>query len=326
MGEPRVSWIDVLKEIGIVLVVIGHIYLNPIVDNWLYSFHMPLFFWAGGLVYKEKPILVDVRRRIQTIVVPYFSFGFLILLYWQIIERRFRESSMSLSDSILGLFFGDYDKLDFNVHLWFLPCFFLTVILFNILVCLGGNKVAYTVSVLMSCIYIVFPMQELYWGFNRVFKYIGFYAIGVLFSQRTIKILEKKVASFICACVLLSLNFILAYIHQVDGIMWYITALIGGTGVVLVAYIVSENYVLQYLGRVSLIILCIHGPIYRIVVKILSILLHLKTDTIRNNFLLVMIVVGITIVICSLGYEVVMKIFPWMLGKRECKKLLEPVK
>ena len=57
--------------------------------------------------------------------------------------------------------------------------FFLTVILFNILVCLGGNKVAYTVSVLMSCIYIVFPMQELYWGFNRVFKYIGFYAIGV---------------------------------------------------------------------------------------------------------------------------------------------------
>ena len=68
-------------------------------------------------MYKEKPILVDVRRRIQTIVVPYFSFGFLILLYWQIIERRFRESSMSLSDSILGLFFGDYDKLDFNVHL-----------------------------------------------------------------------------------------------------------------------------------------------------------------------------------------------------------------
>lgn len=44
MGEPRVSWIDVLKGIGIVLVVIGHIYLNPIVDNWLYSFHMPLFF------------------------------------------------------------------------------------------------------------------------------------------------------------------------------------------------------------------------------------------------------------------------------------------
>lgn len=297
MGEPRVSWIDVLKGIGIVLVVIGHIYLNPIVDNWLYSFHMPLFFLAGGLVYKEKPILVDVRRRIQTIVVPYFSFGFLILLYWQIIERRFRESSMSLSDSILGLFLGEYDKLDFNVHLWFLPCFFLTVILFNILVCLGGNKVAYTVSVLMSCIYIVFPMQELYWGFNRVFKYIGVYAIGVLFSQRTIKILEKKVASFICACVLLSLNFILAYI-------------------------VSENYVLQYLGRVSLIILCIHGPVYRIVVKILSILLHLKTDTIRNNFLLVMIVVGITIVICSLGYEVVMRIFPWMLGKRECKKFI----
>ena len=47
---------------------------------------------------------------------------------------------MSFMDSLLGLFSGCYDNLDFNVHLWFLPCFFVTVVLFNVLVNLGGGK------------------------------------------------------------------------------------------------------------------------------------------------------------------------------------------
>ena len=151
---------------------------------------MPLFFLAAGWVYKEKSVLIDIKRRIQTIVVPYFSFGLLVLLYWQVIERRFRNSDMSFMDSLLGLFSGCYDNLDFNVHLWFLPCFFVTVALFNILVNLGGKKIAYIVSALMSLIYVVLPMPELFWGLNRVFKYIGFYAVGVFLAGR-----ETKIAS-----------------------------------------------------------------------------------------------------------------------------------
>ena len=65
-------------------------------------------------------------------------------------------------------------------HLWFLPCFFVTVVLFNILVNLGGRKFAYIAVALMSLVYVVLPMPELPWGFNRVFKYIGFYAVGFL--------------------------------------------------------------------------------------------------------------------------------------------------
>ena len=47
---------------------------------------------------------------------------------------------MSFMDSLLGLFSGCYDNLDFNVHLWFLPCFFVTVVLFNVLVNLWGGE------------------------------------------------------------------------------------------------------------------------------------------------------------------------------------------
>ena len=60
----RLSWLDILKGIGIILVAVGHIYLNEKINHWIYSFHMPLFFLAAGWVYKENPILTDIKRRI----------------------------------------------------------------------------------------------------------------------------------------------------------------------------------------------------------------------------------------------------------------------
>ena len=128
-----IDFLDILKGIGIILVLIGHIYSNDTVYHCLYSFHMQLFFMAAGYTYKEKPVLQDIKRRFQTIVVPYFSFG-LLLLYWTVLERRFRESSVTPFESLIGLLRCQYSYLDFNVHLWFLPCFFMTVVLFNVMV------------------------------------------------------------------------------------------------------------------------------------------------------------------------------------------------
>lgn len=299
---------------GIILVVIGHVYSNRTVFNWLYSFHMPLFFLAAGWVYKEKSVLTDIKRRIQTIVVPYFSFGLLVLLYWQVIERRFRDSDMSFMDSLLGLFSGCYDNLDFNVHLWFLPCFFVTVVLFNILVNLGGRKFAYIAVALMSLVYVVLPMPELPWGFNRVFKYIGFYTVGFFGAGRETKIVDRNVGTGTIAVILLALNFFLSLHNLTTGIMWFVTAMIGVSSIILISQLINENRILQYFGRISLIVLCIHGPVYRIVVKIVSIPLHMGTDAVRENILLAMIVVAVTMLICSVAYEVVVRIAPWMVG------------
>lgn len=85
--------------------------------------------------------------------------------------------------------------------------------------------------------------------------------------------------------------------------------------------LINKNGLLQYLGRISLTILCIHGPVYRIVVKIVSIPLHMSTDGVRENLLLALIVVAITLAICSAAYEVIVRITPWMVGKRTQQSL-----
>lgn len=318
LKTERLPWLDVLKGIGIILVAVGHIYSNRTVFNWLYSFHMPLFFFAAGWVYKEKSVLVDITRRIRTIVVPYFSFGLLVLIYWQIIERRFRDSEMSFMDSFFGLLSGQYDNLDFNVHLWFLPCFFVTVVLFNMLINVGGRKAAYIAAALMSAIYVIFPLPGLPWGGDQVFKYIGFYAVGVFLARKKKiwEVVKNKLRTGIVAVALLGLNFLLAYFNQTTGVMWFVTALIGVAGVMLVSVLINENKLLQYFGYISLIILCIHGPVYRIMVKIVSILFYVSTDTVRENFLLSMVVVVVTMAVCSVAYEMVVRIAPWMVGKK----------
>lgn len=315
----RLPWIDILKGIGIILVVVGHIYSNSTIFKWLYSFHMPLFFFAAGWVYRERSVIVDIKRRIQTVVVPYFSFGILILIYWQVIERRFRDTNISFSESLLGLLLGKYDKLVFNVHLWFLPCFFVTVVLFNVIVNIGGKKTAYIVSILMSGIYIIFPLPGLPWGCDRVFKYIFFYAVGVWLAEHDekINITYKNFERKILAIILLIVNFWLAYINLTEGIMWFITGVIGVGSIKMFAQMINENKFVQYFGRISLIILCLHGPVYRMVIKIVSISFRMDTNAVRENFFLVMVVVVVTMIVCSIIYEFVIRTVPWMLGKKK---------
>ena len=54
--------------------------------------------------------------------------------------------------------------------------------------------------------------------------------------------------------------------------------------------------------------------------KIVSISLHMGTDVVRENFLLVMVVVAITMAICSMVYEAVVRVTPWMVGKKKVKE------
>ena len=49
-GEDRVVLYDIIKGIGIMLMVLGHTCGQPLY-NWIYSFHMPLFFIVSGLFF-----------------------------------------------------------------------------------------------------------------------------------------------------------------------------------------------------------------------------------------------------------------------------------
>lgn len=103
--NERLHYIDFLKGVGIVLVVMGHVLSWNVIDyakplqsfefgyllrDLIYTFHMPLFFFLAGLVLDIKSPHWDltyaiqfIHKKIQTLVLPaltcvafyYFIFG-----------------------------------------------------------------------------------------------------------------------------------------------------------------------------------------------------------------------------------------------------------
>lgn len=324
--RARLAWLDILKGFGIILVVLGHVYQNDLVFDWIYSFHMPLFFVAAGFVYKLTPVLKHIKRRLFTVIVPYFSFGLIILFYWYFIERRFRASGDTLLDAFLGLLRGQYNLLEFNVHLWFLPCFFLTVVLFNILVNIDKKKrLAFAVSALATLLFILFDLPELPWGINRVCQYIGFYALGHLMAcvnaHQLVQKQHKAVQGAI-AVALLALNFALvAFLPDIphrapDHVLYLVIAAVGVLAFMTASLLIQKAHWLECLGRSSLTILCLHGPVYRVIVKILSMVLSTSTDAVRMNALFAILCSAVTLGICFLCHFVIARILPWMVGQK----------
>lgn len=47
LQNTRLLWADIFKGLGIIAVVLGHIY-EGLVHHFIFSFHMPLFFLSGA--------------------------------------------------------------------------------------------------------------------------------------------------------------------------------------------------------------------------------------------------------------------------------------
>lgn len=54
-GKTRIGWVDTAKGIGLLLVIIGHLPI-PLVPVWIYTFHMPLFFFYQEWCFQERNI------------------------------------------------------------------------------------------------------------------------------------------------------------------------------------------------------------------------------------------------------------------------------
>lgn len=286
--SKRIGYVDILKCIGIILIVYGHIYINQISYNLLYSFHVSIFFFIAGFLYKQQPTGKNIKHKFYTTIIPYLIFGFIELLYWQFIEKRFRASELPFQYGLLGLISGKYSLLDFNVHLWFLPAYFSTLVTFDILTKLLGKKWNIVPIIILSLLYIfINPMTELVFGIEKVPQYI---------------------------------LFVLNYYNLNKNVMWFVCGVIGVmASFVLAVLLDGKCKIMNEIGKCTLVVLCVHGPLYRIIIKICSIITKTEVDILRGNFIIAMVITIVTIAICYIIYKILDKYLPWTIGKQKRK-------
>ncbi len=81
MEQNRKHWLDVAKGIAIILMVVGHTTIPHIASDFIYCFHMPLFFIASGFAsnYRKHSPLSYVKHKTYTIMLPFVSYSAIVI-------------------------------------------------------------------------------------------------------------------------------------------------------------------------------------------------------------------------------------------------------
>lgn len=124
LKAERMDWIDAAKGIGILLVVYGHIYSGPIKD-FIFMFHMPLFFFIGGMLLKNSNNKNYTKEKARQLLIPYASYLVSISALYVLVQSVSKGFSIeqllavaqnaAIGGRALSGFFGVF---------WFVTCFF----------------------------------------------------------------------------------------------------------------------------------------------------------------------------------------------------------
>lgn len=76
-NKQRIEWIDTIKGVGIILVLIGHCNI-PNINQYIYLFHMPLFYIISGYCWNvdkncNLPFKDFFNKKFNSYIIPYLK-------------------------------------------------------------------------------------------------------------------------------------------------------------------------------------------------------------------------------------------------------------
>ena len=124
-----------LKALAIILVVSGHLEFSVFGMFPPYSFQLSLFFFISGMLFKDKyldDVLTYFKRRIKSLMVPYFIYEavyLLITIMMVPVVGEFLGEPISFKNFFITPFLNGHQLL-LCAPLWFVPQLFMTMIAF----------------------------------------------------------------------------------------------------------------------------------------------------------------------------------------------------
>jgi len=217
--KEREVWIDNIKVIACILVVLGHFFQSmtkagilPVTDlyNWfnqtIYLFHVPLFFICSGYLYQKYAKINDMKSWVQSVykkffalAIPYFIFTIITVMLKQIFLSSVNQMEAGLLETLFVHPTAPYWYLYVLFFIFlFTPnvskkqtLYIATIIgiaLKIVIVCSEiGSYLPYAVSGLMNyCIYFIggMALEYLQWHkkINKQFMFSGVaFIIGSIF-------------------------------------------------------------------------------------------------------------------------------------------------
>jgi len=299
MDKPRSAVMDIAKGLGIIAVVAGHSGGPIPLTNFLYLFHLPLFFFISGFFWKDSyldNISLLVKRKVKELYLPFVKLQILFLLLNNFLfsiyiyssnglwtSPQYAQLPLTLETTIqrltgILLFNGASDQL--LGASWFLVVLFFMVFLFAIISSYFRKRPEYYrfAAVLMVCLsgfYLIQNKLYLERGLQTGMVALGLFYLGFLYKQygQRIRIIFPLALLALTALLLAreKFNIILEMARNVypAPIVFFVVTL---SGIYLVLYLarVFERFsipkrIFSGIGRNTLAILFLHFLAFKLV-------------------------------------------------------------
>lgn len=275
----RKKYLDYAKGLGILLIMLAHSIqyfqtMGPI-NNFVCSFHVPIFFVAAGFLawvtkHRNDSVHAVIRKRAATLLVPYVIYSiFNSALKFIVLLVKHSITPDAIKDELVALIITG------NGTVWFLLTLFLVEILFTTIKKYKKSVLAVLAVLCLVLPYLIYPIFKNPIGIViiRVIAGLGFYLLGfVLCNKVEYYSKNKKVILFIILmiCGMVSYFSVGSNYSFFDGkfsgpIRSLCTGVLLSTALV-IGCICIENYLfnskvasaLEYFGKNSLVVMLIH--------------------------------------------------------------------
>lgn len=336
MTRHRFDYLDLARGIGILMVVWAHILVTGWTHEMIYSFHMPLFFFLSGMLFKREKynsFYNFLIHRGKRLFVPYIMYSVVTWLFWALFRFIRHDEVESYLMPLLQTFIaqGSGAFIVHNSALWFIPCLFLTEIMYFFISRIGN---IWSIIVSFCLAGLSFMLGHLYgdaywyllpWNADAALIALPFYATGnvliknISHEKLNILVTNRRVLSII---TLVCLTFILYFSatlfgecsmgsssYNCNGIIFLLRAFLGCAWIIIISLLlgnitsdiiisrVTINY-LKWAGRKSLDIMCIHIPLKGICMILVAYFLHTSVGYISKNLPFSSLAFIITMIAC----------------------------
>jgi len=346
MNNKRLTYFDLAKGFGILLVVLGHIeYISEELRGFISSFHMPLFFIISGMLmaYKyegDKDLSASIKKKAKGLLIPYMWFSLLYvfidifnLLIHAIDGPTFIENIISSATfygvSVLwflpALFIGEAGGL-FLINK--LKKFYLTLplsLIAAVLVYMGQIKIssifAQYADVLLITSLINFLRVFIRGIIAVFFVLVGYYVFDLILRGRD----GFSLTELILGIVLFISNIFLClkngcvdfhYIILKNLPFFFICAIIGSLSIILISKNLRPIDFIQFFGKNSLVIMATHVQCYVLYGAILVSIQVNKLFTHAKSYIFVFSIMVFTMIAETFIVLIINRYFPFMIGKK----------
>lgn len=175
---------DIMKGILALLIILGH---NSILTHniaglydYLYSFHVLIFFILPWFYTAEPPTIAKIAKRSGKIWFWYISFFILQVVFYNLL---FKTTFVPL-ETIKAFFLGGHTLLKGvtgYMYLWFMPAFFFTMLIRDIYTI--ANKHIQNIMIIASLCIVIFFAFNSYTNYIAIIQGVCFAGLGIVASQ-----------------------------------------------------------------------------------------------------------------------------------------------